>query len=225
MYICERESVFYEPANVSVSAFVVCLYICAAFDVYACTSPLGLFPLTDKDIPVEALSAIWCMTPLAFNRFHLSLYTPTLIWLSQGMMYSNAHCHFDVQPTSKSWLTTDDQWYRSMNMYLLGNCASFNSYCSTIAKASFCHYSQAFEHQPTLIIPDLTSSLLRLHCWPHSQTPSRRYYQEIDERWFTLVTICRSRYLVVHSLSVSTVHKQRANMKRCTLFCFFLALS
>lgn len=97
-----------------------------------------------------------------------------------------------------------------MNMYLLGNCASFNSYCSTIAKASFCHYSQAFEHQPTLIIPDLTSSLLRLHCWPHSQTPSRRYYQEIDERWFTLVPICRSRYLVVHSLSVSTVHKQRA---------------
>lgn len=51
-----RVYVFHEPANVSVSAFVVCLYVCVAFDVYARASPL--FPLADKDIPAEALSAM-----------------------------------------------------------------------------------------------------------------------------------------------------------------------
>lgn len=64
MYIWEGECVFYEPANVSLSAFVVCLYVSVSFDVYACTPPpcpppqLCLFPLADKDIPVEALSAM-----------------------------------------------------------------------------------------------------------------------------------------------------------------------
>lgn len=39
MYIWERECVFYEPVNVSLSAFVVCLYVSVSFDVYACTPP------------------------------------------------------------------------------------------------------------------------------------------------------------------------------------------
>lgn len=62
----------------------------------------------------------------------------------------NALCHFDVQPSSKSWLTTDDRCYMSMN--LLDDFSSFNSYASTLAKTAapsffFCHYPQALNHQ------------------------------------------------------------------------------
>lgn len=115
-------------------------------------------------------------------------------------MYSNARCHVDARPTSERRPTTDDRCYAATDVHLLGDFSSLNSYRSTVAKASalFAVTPRLLKQQPMFIIPDLTSSLLRLHCWPHSQTPSHRYFQEISECLMRGgLPLCQ--YLVIHS--------------------------
>lgn len=78
--------------NVSVHACAVsAILCCVSLHSYA-QNVVMVVPLLSacsilhysEDTPSKALSAGWCMSPYWPNRFHLSLYTPALIWLGKG---------------------------------------------------------------------------------------------------------------------------------------------